>query len=72
MDSYKKKRIGWSEYEIQFDKLLAERRVENLMCNELIDCDCFLCSEEKPNFCHRRLIAEYLQKKLGDITILHL
>jgi uncharacterized protein (DUF488 family) len=72
MDSYKKKRIGWSEYEIHFDKLLAERRVENLMRNELVDGDCFLCSEEKPDFCHRRLVSEYLQKKLGDITILHL
>jgi uncharacterized protein (DUF488 family) len=72
MDSYKKKRISWSEYEIQFDKLLTERRVENLMRNELIDGDCFLCSEEKPDFCHRRLVSEYLQKKLGDITILHL
>ena len=72
MDSYKKKRIGWPEYEIQFNKLLTERKVENPMMDELAEGDCFLCSEEKPNFCHRRLVSDYLQKKLGDITILHL
>jgi len=72
LDSYKKKKIGWSEYEIKFGKLLAERRVENLMRNELVGGDCFLCSEEKPEHCHRRLVSEYLQNKLGDITIIHL
>ena len=72
MDSYKRKSIGWSEYEMQFNKLLAERKVENTMSHELSEGDCFLCSEEKPNFCHRRLVSEYLQKKLGDISILHL
>lgn len=72
MDSYKGKKIGWPEYEKQFNNLLAERKVEIRMKKELLDGDCLLCSEEKPNFCHRRLVAEYLQKKLGSITIQHL
>jgi uncharacterized protein (DUF488 family) len=72
MDSFKGKKNTWSEYELQFNKLLAKRKVENLMMGELAEGDCFLCSEEKPNFCHRRLVAEYLQKKLGDIAVLHL
>ena len=72
MDSIKGKKITWSEYELQFNKLLAKRKVENLMIGELAEGDCFLCSEEKPNLCHRRLVAEYLQKKLGDITVIHL
>lgn len=72
MDSIKGKKITWSEYELQFNKLLAKRKVENLMTGELAEGDCFLCSEEKPNLCHRRLVAEYLQKKLGDITVIHL
>lgn len=72
MNSYKGKKIGWQEYEKQFNNLLAERKVASAMKNELSDGDCFLCSEEKPNFCHRRLVAEYLQKKLGNITIQHL
>jgi uncharacterized protein (DUF488 family) len=72
LDSYKKKKINWSEYEMQFNKLLTERKVENHMRDELSEGDCLLCSEEKPTFCHRRLVAEYLQKTLGGITILHL
>ena len=72
MDSYKGKKIGWPEYEKQFNNLLAERKVENNMKNEVLEGDCFLCSEEKPNYCHRRLVVEYLQKKLCNITIIHL
>jgi uncharacterized protein (DUF488 family) len=72
MDSYKKKKIHWNEYETQLNNLLVERKVENKMMGELSEGDCFLCSEEKPDLCHRRLVAEYLQKRLGDITILHL
>ena len=72
MDSYKKKKIDWNEYETQLNKLLIERKVENRMRGEMVDGDCFLCSEEKPDLCHRRLAAEYLQEKLGDIIILHL
>ncbi len=72
MDFYKKKKIDWNEYETQLNNLLVERKVENKMSREVSDGDCFLCSEEKPDLCHRRLVAEYLQKKLGDITILHL
>lgn len=72
MDSYKGKNIDWQEYEKQFNNLLAERKVESTMKYELSGGDCFLCSEEKPSFCHRRLVAEYLQKKLGNIIIQHL
>jgi uncharacterized protein (DUF488 family) len=72
MDSYKKKKIDWNEYETQLNNLLVERKVENKMRGELSEGDCFLCSEEKADLCHRRLVSEYLQKKLGDITILHL
>lgn len=72
MDSYKKKKINWNEYDTQLNNLFVVRKVENKMRGELSEGDCFLCSEEKPDFCHRRLLVEYLQKKLGDITILHL
>ena len=29
-------------------------------------------SEEKPHHCHRRLGAEYLKEKWGDVDILHI
>jgi len=31
-----------------------------------------LCSEPKPDRCHRRLVLEYLAAKWGNITIHHL
>jgi hypothetical protein len=31
-----------------------------------------LCSEHSPEKCHRRLLAEYLQKLNPDIQIIHL
>ena len=33
---------------------------------------CLLCSEDTPDHCHRRLVAEYLEKKFGDMEIIHL
>ncbi|MEO8627079.1 MAG: DUF488 domain-containing protein [Betaproteobacteria bacterium] len=31
-----------------------------------------LCSEDKPLHCHRRLVAEYLRTRCGEIAIVHL
>ena len=31
-----------------------------------------LCSEPTPEHCHRRLVAEYLQKAWGDVEIEHI
>ncbi|MBU7006762.1 DUF488 domain-containing protein [Phosphitispora fastidiosa] len=76
LDDYKKKRIGWPEYEEQFLKLLSERKVEELFNfgdgnNDVV---CFLCSEEKADQCHRRLVAEYFKCKNPklDIEIVHI
>jgi uncharacterized protein (DUF488 family) len=33
---------------------------------------CLLCSEEKPDHCHRRLVAEYLKEKWHDVEIEHI
>ena len=32
----------------------------------------FLCSEDRPHRCHRRLVAEYLSEHWGGIEIAHL
>ncbi len=72
LDSYKKKKIDWTEYQRQFTKMMEERRIETLMSKELADGDCLLCSEDSPKHCHRRLVAEYLKNKLGNLEINHL
>lgn len=73
LDDYKKKRISWATYEERFNKLITERQIERDIVPSLLDGGCLLCSEAKPHYCHRRLVAEHLQKKLGqDIEIHHL
>jgi uncharacterized protein (DUF488 family) len=72
LDAYKKKEIDWSEYESRFCQLMTERQLENLATCEEIDNACLLCSEAKPEKCHRRLVAEYLQNHWGDVVIHHL
>lgn len=72
LDSYKKHGGEWGEYERKFLLLMKERRIETAWAHELRDADCLLCSEEKPDHCHRRLVAEYLAAHHDDIRIQHL
>jgi len=72
LDEYKKKRGDWDAYEQQFLALMEKRAVERQVPRELIDQGCFLCSEHKPDHCHRRLVAEYLGRKWGGIEVQHL
>ena len=73
LDGYKKKRISWGEYEQRFKKLMADRKVEEVIDKDLFNVPAvLLCSEPKPDKCHRRLVAEYLKEKWGETTIIHL
>ncbi len=58
------KEISW--------KLIAQRQIERLVPKDLIHRSCLLCSEETPQFCHRRLVAEYLADQWGNVEIIHL
>lgn len=71
LDKYKKKKISWDNYSEAFMDIIANRRIEELDENDL-DGSCLLCSEDKPHFCHRRLVAEYLQNNKRGIEIVHL
>jgi len=72
LDAYKKERGDWAEYERQFLDLMASRRIEEAVSRDTLDGACLLCSEDKPQHCHRRLVAEYLKEKWGDPEIVHL
>jgi uncharacterized protein (DUF488 family) len=72
LDSYKKDGISWDAYERAFLDLMEERAIEKKIDPKLIAGGCLLCSEEKPHHCHRRLVAEYLQKHWGKLDIRHL
>jgi uncharacterized protein (DUF488 family) len=71
LDEYKKSKVAWSVYAQKFLDLMAKRRIETLDRTR-IDGGCLLCSEDKPHHCHRRLVAEYLKEKWGDVDIEHL
>lgn len=72
LDAYKKKGGDWPSYEAKFLALMAERRVEETLDKGIVSGGCLLCSEAKPDYCHRRLVAEYLRAKWGDVEIEHL
>ena len=72
LEGYRKKQISWEEYEKQYNKLLIERDVLKNKDISIFDNACLLCSEEKPDYCHRRLLAEYLRDLNKDIKIVHL
>jgi uncharacterized protein (DUF488 family) len=73
LDGYKKKKITWDEYERRFKSLLSDRKVEEKIGKELFGIPTvLLCSEPKPEKCHRRLVAEYLGDKWGDVRVTHL
>jgi uncharacterized protein (DUF488 family) len=73
LDGYKKKKISWEEYEQRFRKLMADRKVEDIIYRDLFDVPTvLLCSEPKPEKCHRRLVAEYLRDEWGGVKIIHL
>ncbi|GAA4421129.1 DUF488 family protein [Actinokineospora soli] len=72
LDDYRKNGSGWAAYERRFTELLRERRIEETLPAEVVDNAVLLCSEEKPHQCHRRLVAEYLADRWGNVVIEHL
>ena len=72
LDSYRKGHKNWDIYESEFLELIEQRRIENMQIKRTVANACLLCSEDKPDQCHRRLVAEYLQRSWGDLDIVHL
>ena len=72
LDEYKKKKVDWTIYEQKFRQLISSRRIETKVSPDVINNACLLCSEAKPHNCHRRLVAEYLKEKWGNINICRL
>jgi len=73
LDAYKKEEISWDEYKKRFVSLLTQRKVEEIIDKQLFDVPTvLLCSELEPEHCHRRLVAEYLAMKWGDVRVAHL
>lgn len=73
LDDYKKGKISWDEYEKLFIPLIEKREVEKIFEKYYSKYDkvLLLCSEPIPECCHRRLVAEYLARKV-DCEIIHI
>lgn len=72
LSSYRKGGVDWATYERRFLDLMARRRIEDEVPRDVVSEGCLLCSEDKPDRCHRRLVAEYLQEHWGAFEIRHL
>lgn len=74
LNRYKKKIITWSDYEIEFAKLLSERNIDAYIQEKYFDFEkiCLLCSEPTAENCHRKIVAEYFLKNFSDAKIVHL
>jgi uncharacterized protein (DUF488 family) len=73
LDDYKKRKGTWQDYETRFIALMAERRIEEKLDRSMFaTTTVLLCSELKPDHCHRRLVLEYLAAKWENLTVRHL
>jgi uncharacterized protein (DUF488 family) len=67
--------IGFTQKSAQqfFEALMRERQaIEALERSFFEEPCCLLCSEASPVHCHRRLVAEALQRRWKEIEIIHL
>ncbi|MBR3782955.1 MAG: DUF488 domain-containing protein [Bacteroidales bacterium] len=73
LDRWHKGDVTWSDYEKHYTAMLNERNILKKYGIKIFDRACFLCSEDTPENCHRRLLAEYLKKhSTEDVKIVHL
>lgn len=73
LKDYKGKKVSWDEYEKTFDTILEQRKpLDHIDLQNEPGTICLLCSEDKPLYCHRRLVAEYIKANIEGIEIKHL
>lgn len=73
LNAYKKGDIPWQSYADQFLNLLSQRNIERTMQPEQLNNTCLLCSEHQPHYCHRRLVADYLNEHWSSqLQVTHL
>ena len=74
LDAYKKHKGSWQDYEEQFMKLMADRRIEQHLDRERFETTptALLCSEHTAEHCHHRLVLEYLKPKWANVVAVHL
>ena len=73
LDEYRETK-DWDRFEERFRSLLDERdpvdEIERSINGHASIC--LLCTEDKPEQCHRRLVAEYVAKRMPSLEVRHL
>ena len=73
LDQWHKNEVTWTEYVEIYTEMLKDREIVKKYGVKSFDGACFLCSEDTPEQCHRRLLAEYLQEHSKEkVRIVHL
>ncbi len=74
LDAYKKRKGEWAAYEQAFLALMESRQIDRqLDPDEFVRRrNVLLCSEDTADYCHRRLVVEYLQTRWPDVRAVHL
>ncbi len=72
LSDYQNKKIDWIAYQKAYLQIIEQREIEAKYNVSDFGNACFLCSEETPEQCHRRLLVEFLKEKNADIQIIHL
>jgi len=70
IDKYRKDK-NWNEYEAGFKAIMNKRNAKKTLDDLQLDkkTSCFLCSEDKPEKCHRRLVAEMLDERFETVHL---
>jgi uncharacterized protein (DUF488 family) len=65
---------NWSYYVARFESLMDERNIPATLDRSAFEAlpSCLLCSEDSPEQCHRRLVAERLASHWSELEIVHL
>lgn len=74
MNGFKDKKISLEQYEQQYIDLMVSRGAIKHFLNRYTKVEnlCLLCSEDKPDQCHRRILADMLKSELPTIKVLHI
>jgi uncharacterized protein (DUF488 family) len=73
LSAYRSHAIDWPEYARRYTELLESRHVETTLDPALFEVPAaLLCSEPMQDKCHRRLAAEYLDRKWGNVRTIPL
>jgi len=69
-----RKGLSWPQYEQLFQALMDERRIPGTLNQSDFQqqVSCLLCSEAKPDKCHRRLVVERMAAHWHGVEIVHL